>query len=67
VLYHWKKQYSRGKFDNEPIEEGGLKDEIENLESLRIRQMDNRQSSVPKSDQKDKTLPLVLTFLIEHQ
>ena len=23
VLYHWKKQYGRGKFDNEPIEETG--------------------------------------------
>ena len=29
VLYHWKKQYSRGKFNNEPTEEGALKDRIE--------------------------------------
>ena len=34
LLYHWKKQYSRGKFDNEPIEEAALKDRIEKLERL---------------------------------
>ena len=31
VLYHWKKQYSRGKFNNEPTEEGTLKDRTEKL------------------------------------
>jgi transposase len=34
LLYHWKKQYSRGKFDNEPTEEGALKDRVEKLERL---------------------------------
>ncbi len=34
VLYHWKKQYRRGKFNNEPTEEGALKDRIEKLERL---------------------------------
>ena len=34
VLYHWKKQYSRGKFNNEPTEGGTLKDRIEKLERL---------------------------------
>jgi len=34
VLYHWKKQYSRGKFNNEPTTEGALKDRIEKLERL---------------------------------
>ncbi len=34
VLYHWKKQYSRGKFNNEPTEKGALKDRIEKLERL---------------------------------
>ncbi len=34
VLYHWKKQYSRGKFNDEPTEEGALKDRIEKLERL---------------------------------
>jgi transposase-like protein len=34
VLYHWKKQYSRGKFNNEPTEEGALRDRMEKLERL---------------------------------
>jgi transposase len=34
VLYHWKKQYSRGKFNNEPTDEGALRDRIEKLERL---------------------------------
>jgi transposase-like protein len=34
VLYHWKKQYSRGKFNNEPTEEGALQNRIEKLERL---------------------------------
>jgi transposase-like protein len=34
VLYHWKRQYSRGKFNNEPTEEGALQDGIEKLERL---------------------------------
>jgi len=34
LLYHWKKQYSRGKFSNEPIKEAALKDRVEKLERL---------------------------------
>jgi len=34
VLYHWKKQYSRGRFNNEPTEEAALKDRVEKLEWL---------------------------------
>ncbi|MBM3166471.1 MAG: transposase [Chloroflexi bacterium] len=34
ILYHWKKQYGRGKFNNEPTEEGAIKDRIEKLERL---------------------------------
>ena len=34
VLYHWKKQYSRGKFNNEPTEEAALRDRVEKLERL---------------------------------
>ena len=34
LLYHWKGQYSRGKFNNEPTEEAALKDRIEKLERL---------------------------------
>jgi transposase len=34
LLCYWKKQYSRGKFSNEPTEEAALKDRIEKLERL---------------------------------
>jgi transposase len=34
VLYHWRKQYSRGKFENEPTQEAALKDRVEQLERL---------------------------------
>ena len=34
LLYHWKRQYSRGKFNNEPTAEAALKDRIEKLERL---------------------------------
>ena len=34
LLYHWKRQYSRGRFTNEPTEEAALKDRIEKLERL---------------------------------
>jgi transposase len=34
LLYHWKRQYSRGKFNNEPTEEGVLRDRVEKLERL---------------------------------
>jgi transposase len=34
LLYHWKRQYSKGKFNNEPSEEGALRDRIEKLERL---------------------------------
>ena len=34
ALYYWKKQYSRGRFNNEPTEEAALKDRIEKLERL---------------------------------
>jgi transposase len=34
LLYHWKKQYSLGRFNNEPIQEAALKDRVEQLERL---------------------------------
>jgi len=34
VFYHWKRQYSRGRFNNEPTKEAALKDRIEQLERL---------------------------------
>ncbi len=34
LLYYWRRQYSRGKFNNEPTEEAALKDMVEKLERL---------------------------------
>lgn len=34
LLYHWKRQYSRGKFNNEPTAEAALQDRVEKLERL---------------------------------
>ena len=34
LLYYWKKQYSRGKFNNEPTEEAALKDRVEGDKGL---------------------------------
>jgi transposase-like protein len=31
LLYQWNKQYSLGKFNNEPVEEAALKDRIDQL------------------------------------
>jgi transposase-like protein len=34
LLYHWKRQYGWGKFNNEPTEEAALRDRVEKLERL---------------------------------
>ncbi len=34
LLYYWKNQFSRGKFNNAPTEEAALKDRVEKLERL---------------------------------
>jgi len=34
LLYHWKEQYSCGRFNNEPTQEAALRDRIEKLERL---------------------------------
>ena len=65
VLYHWKKQYTRGKFNNEPTEEGALKDRIEKLERLVGKlTLENEflkrglQHSISQSQRNGKSLPL---------
>ena len=65
VLYHWKKQYSRGKLNNEPTEEGALKDRIEKLERLVGKlTLENEflkkglQNSVSQSQRNGKSSPL---------
>ncbi|MBM3120501.1 MAG: transposase [Chloroflexi bacterium] len=66
ILYHWKKQYSRGKFNNEPTEEGALKDRIEKLERLVGRlTLENEflkrglQHSLSQSQRNGKSLPRI--------
>ncbi len=68
VLYHWKKQYSRGKFNNEPTEEGALKDRIEKLERLVGKlTLENEflkkglQHSLSQSQRNGKSSPLLNT------
>jgi len=34
LLYHWKRQYERGKLDNEPTEKGRLEERLRELERL---------------------------------
>ncbi len=34
LLYHWMRQPGRGKFNNEPSEEGAVRDRVEKLERL---------------------------------
>jgi transposase len=33
-VYHWKKQYGRGKLDNEPTQEAAMQDRIDRLEKM---------------------------------
>ena len=63
LLYHWKKQYGRGKFNNEPIAEAALKDRIEKLERLVGRlTLENEflkkglQNSLSQSERNGKSL-----------
>jgi transposase len=34
LLYHWKRQFSRGRYGNEPTTEGAMADRIKELERL---------------------------------
>jgi transposase len=34
LLYHWKEQYAKGRFNNEPSKEAALEDRIRQLEQL---------------------------------
>jgi transposase len=65
VLYHWKRQYSRGKFNTEPTEEGALRDRVEKLERLVGKlTLENEflkkglQHSISQSQRNGKSSPL---------
>jgi transposase len=34
LLYHWKEQYAKGRFNNEPSKEAALEDRVHQLEQL---------------------------------
>jgi len=34
LLYHWKEQYARGRFGNEPSKEAALEDRVRQLEQM---------------------------------
>jgi transposase-like protein len=62
LLYHWKRQYARGRFNNEPTAEAALKDRIEKLERLVGRlTLDNEflkkglQNSLSQSERNGKS------------
>jgi transposase len=63
LLYHWKKQYSRGRFGNEPTQEAALKDRIAKLEQMVGRlAMENEflkkalENTLEKAEQKESSL-----------
>jgi transposase-like protein len=64
LLYHWKKQYSRGRFGNEPTQEAALKDRIAKLEQMLGRlTMENEflkkalENTLERTEQKESSLP----------
>jgi transposase len=64
LLYHWKKQYALGKFENEPRQDLVLKERIKELERMVGRlTMDNDllkkalQNTVEQSRKKESSLP----------
>jgi len=64
LLYHWKEQYSRGRFNNEPTEEAALKDRIEKLERLVGKlTLENKflkkglENSLSRANTRGKSLP----------
>ena len=64
LLYYWKKQYSRGKFGNEPTQEEALKDRVAKLEQMVGRlTMENEflkkalENTLEKVEREESSLP----------
>jgi transposase len=69
VLYNWKMQYSRGKFNNEPTQEAALQDRVEKLERLVGRlTLENEflkrglQNSISQAGRRGNSLPGMNTY-----
>jgi len=68
VLYHWKRQYSWGKYNNEPTQEAAMQDRIEKLERLVGRlTLENEflkkalQNSASQAERRGSSLPGINT------
>jgi len=66
LLYHWKKQYARGKLNNEPTQEEALFDRINKLEqmlgrlTLKMRVFKKAlQNTLKEQEKKESSLPLI--------
>lgn len=64
LIYHWRRQYAKGKFGNEPTHEAALKERVKELECMIGRiTMDNDllkkalQASIEASRKKESLLP----------
>jgi len=65
LLYHWKRQYCRGRFGNQPTNEVAMADRIEKLEQMVGRlTMENAflkkalESALDRADKKESSLPI---------
>lgn len=66
LLNHWKKQYAKGSFGNEPTQEAAQSEKIRQLEQMVGRlTMENEflkkalQSSLRQSEKKESSLPTI--------
>ncbi|MEA3485148.1 MAG: transposase [Candidatus Aerophobetes bacterium] len=66
LLYHWKRQYARGKFDNEPVQGAAMLDRINKLEQMLGKlTLENEflkkalRNSLKEQERKENSLPLI--------
>ena len=66
LLYHWKKQYARGRFGNEPTETAALTDSVNELERMVGKlTMENAflkkalQKTLEQAEKKESSLPSI--------
>ncbi len=66
LVYHWKKQYARGKLNNEPTQEEALLDRINKLEQMlgkltqKMRVFKKKPCRMPSGNKrKISSLPLI--------
>ena len=69
LLFHWKKQYAKGSFGNEPTQEAALSDRIRQLEQMVGKlAMENEflkkalQNSLKHTEKKESSLPTTGIF-----